>query len=104
MNARSSLQTHLIINAKAWRALPEKYQKAIQDAAFETQIWMREKFEYENSNAFKTIISNGAKVMVFPEEITATLKNIALNEYEDQAAKSPEFFRLYRAWQQSNKR
>ena len=104
INARSSIQTHLIINANAWRKLPEKYQKAIQDASSETQIWLQEKSLYANAYAFKLLIDYGAKTMVMPKEVTAALKNTALNEYEDQAAKSPEFSRLYRAWQKANTR
>ena len=104
ISARSSLQNQLIVNADSWRTLPDAYRVAIQEAAADTQNWMRDQFASANPIAVKSLIENGTKIKVMPKDVVDALRNAAVNEYESQAKNNPEFARLYRAWQRSKQR
>lgn len=92
-------ELELIINAKAWASLPEDLKRIVEIAARANSLWMTAQFEARNMDALQKIKqSKKVEMLPFPTEVTSELKKLAIQTYEEEAAKSPEFKKVYEAY------
>jgi TRAP-type mannitol/chloroaromatic compound transport system substrate-binding protein len=93
-----SAMVTLIINQKAWDALPPAYQQAVEAAAAEQTLVMLAKYDAKNPDALKRLIGGGAQLRRFPRPVLDACYKATNEFFEEQSAKSPEFKKIYQSW------
>jgi TRAP-type mannitol/chloroaromatic compound transport system substrate-binding protein len=88
----------LLVNIKAWEALPAEYKAILEGACGEANVWVTAKYDAVNPAALKRLIGNGVKVLPFSNDILATCYKTSQEVYEDIAAKNDKFRKIYEPW------
>jgi len=89
----------LIANKKAWDSLTPDLQKAIEDAAAASNVWMLSQFEAKNLAALKKLKDeHHVQVLPFPDDVLKQLKTFTTEVLNEQAANDPEFKKVYDAY------
>ena len=87
----------LLVNIKAWEALPKDYQAVLDAACAAANISMLAKYDQLNPPALKRLLANGVKLRPFPNEIMAASWKAANEVYAETSAKNAKFKKVYDA-------
>ena len=87
----------LLVNIKAWEALPKEYQAILESACAEANILMMAKYDQLNPPALKRLLANGVQLRPFSNEILAACYKAANEVYAETSAKNPKFKKVYDA-------
>jgi len=88
-------EADLLVNVKAWEALPKEYQAILEAACAEANAWCLAKYDADNPAALKRLIANGVKLRAWSNDVMAACFK-ATNEVNDEtAAKNPAFKKIY---------
>ena len=68
INNYAYLEFLLAVNKDFWDKLPEKTQALIQETAKETEEWIRDQAEKEDTESAKALEEKGMEVYCVPEE------------------------------------
>jgi len=93
-----SAQLSIYVNMKQWSALPRSYQEALEVACAESNIHMVAKYDARNTEALRKLVQGGAQLRPFPRSVMDACYKSAQELYDEFAAKSPEFKKIYAAW------
>jgi len=94
----------LIANKNAWEGLAPDLQKAIEDAAAASNVWMLSQFEAKNLAALKRLKEeHKVQVLPFPDDVLKQLKAYTKEVLDEQAASDPEFKKVYEAYEAFSK-
>ena len=86
--------------AKAWDELPEDLQTMIRVTAMANDLWSYSQFETLNLTALHELKENhGVEAKPFPGEVLAELKRLTREALDEEAAKDPQFKKVYEAYQ-----
>jgi len=88
----------LIVNIKAWEALPPDYKSVLESACAEANVDMLAKYDALNPPALKRLLANGVKLLPFSNEILAECYKAAQSLYDEIAAKNAKFKKIYEPW------
>lgn len=89
----------LMINLAKWKTLPEDLQKIVEVAARANSEWIYGEMEFHNQEALKTLKEQqNIQVLPFPDDVTQTLKQMAKETFDEEAANDAEFKRVYEAY------
>jgi TRAP-type mannitol/chloroaromatic compound transport system substrate-binding protein len=86
------------VNKAEWDKLPKAYQAAFEVAAAEANIKMLADYDAKNPAALGRLIKGGAKLHAFSKEIMDACFKAANETMEEEAAKNPEFKKIYEPW------
>ena len=89
----------IYVNQKQWASLPKAYQEALETACAAANIHMLAKYDANNTAALRKLVAGGAQLRPFPRPVMEACYKAAQELYADFAAKSPEFKKIYTAWQ-----
>ena len=85
----------LLVNLKAWEALPKEYQAILESVCAEANGWTMAKYDADNPAALKRLVANGVRLRAFSNDIMAACYK-ATNEVNAEAsAKNPAFKKIY---------
>src|SRR5581483_11627448 len=84
-------QAHNIINLAKWNALPKVYQSAIQVASSDAWNWVIGKYDAVNPPALKRLLSGGAQLRAFPQDVMEACYKAAGDIYADLSKTNPMF-------------
>lgn len=84
INNYAYLEFLLAVNKDFWDGLPEKTQDLLTEVAGETEVWIREQAEKEDSESAKALEEKGMDVYVVPQE--------DLKEWKEAAAPVRDVF------------
>lgn len=87
----------LLVNIKAWEALPKEYQAVLESACDAANISMLAKYDTLNPQALKRLIANGVKLRPFSNEIMAACYKASAEVAEEISAKNANFKKVYDA-------
>ncbi|MHB8667870.1 MAG: TRAP transporter substrate-binding protein [Burkholderiales bacterium] len=87
----------LLVNIKAWEALPKDYQAILDAACAAANISMLAKYDQLNPPALKRLLANGVKLRPFSNEIMAASYKAAKEVYAETSAKNANFKKVYEA-------
>jgi TRAP-type mannitol/chloroaromatic compound transport system substrate-binding protein len=93
-----SAEVDLLVNVKAWEALPADYKAILESACYEANVDMVSKYDAANPAALKRLLGNGVKLLPFSNDIMAACYKAAHEVYEETSAKNPKFKKVYDAW------
>jgi TRAP-type mannitol/chloroaromatic compound transport system substrate-binding protein len=88
----------LLVNIKAWEALPAEYKAILESACAEASIDMVAKYDAVNPAAFKRLVGNGVKVLPFSNDILAACYKAAIEVYAETSEKNAKFKKVYEHW------
>ena len=87
----------LLVNIKAWEALPKDYQAILDAACAAANVSMMAKYDQLNPPALKRLLANGVKLRPFSNEIMAASYKAAKEVYAETSAKNANFKKIYEA-------
>ena len=88
----------LLINEKKWNELPKGYQAALKAACGECNTWMPAKYDAQNPEALRRLVSGGTKLRAFPKSVMEASEKAAYEVYDELKAKSSHWKRIYPGW------
>ncbi|MBC6428222.1 MAG: TRAP transporter substrate-binding protein DctP [Cellvibrionales bacterium] len=87
------------VNRAAWDSLPTDLQAMIRVAAQAVNLDMTAEYIARNGVALRDLIEQeGIQPAQLPMELLGDLRRVALQYYADQAARDPDFARIYTAY------
>jgi len=89
---------HFFVNTAKWNELPKTYKALVAAAAGYANIDMQAKYDARNPAALRRLLTGGAQLRPYPQEIMeASLK--ASNElYEDLSTRNADWKRVYESY------
>ncbi len=85
----------MIINRRAWDALPEDLQAIVRACAGATNDIMFAEFTARSAEALQTLVADhGVQVRQFPDEVLQTLYRLSEQVLDEKAARDPLFARV----------
>ena len=92
-------ELELLINKARWDRLPPDLQEIVRQAAAATSAWTFSALEYRNSQALKELSTKkNVQVLPFPADVMQELRAITTQTLVEEAAKDPDFKRVYEAY------
>ena len=88
---------HVWIGAEAWKGLPKAYRALLQGAAAAVGAEVQARYDARNPQALRRLVSGGAQLRPFPQEVMEAALKAANEVYADLSAKNPDFKRIYDA-------
>ena len=88
----------LLVEQKAWDALPKSYQAAFAAACGESNAVACARYDHVNPAAMKRLIVGGTQLRRFPREVMDVCYRESLKLYSEWSDKYPEFKRLYASY------
>jgi TRAP-type mannitol/chloroaromatic compound transport system substrate-binding protein len=85
----------LIMNLDAWNALPESYQKIVEIACGEADIWTMARAEALQGEAIQFHTDHGVTIHTWPDEFIEAFRSAWEEVAEEQAAANAQFKRVY---------
>ena len=88
-----------IINSRNWAELPDDLKKIVEVAARATTEWIFSAMDDRNGMALKKLeASKKVQILEFPDEVLQELKKMTKKTLDEEAAKDPDFKRVYDAY------
>ena len=91
-------QLSTIVNLKEWAALPKPYRSIFESACAEANVHMLASYDAKNPEALKKLVGGGAQLRQFSKPIMEAAQKAAFEIFDEAAAKSPHFKRIYAQW------
>jgi TRAP-type mannitol/chloroaromatic compound transport system substrate-binding protein len=88
----------LMINRRAWDALPEAYRTALEVAAAEENYQMLTRYDAANPPALRRLVEQGVELRGFSDEIMRAAWRESNAHLEELAAQHGHFRRIYEPW------
>ncbi|HUZ67658.1 MAG TPA: TRAP transporter substrate-binding protein DctP [Beijerinckiaceae bacterium] len=95
---QGSMAIHLVFNLAKWNALPKSYQAIVRGAAELANVDMQAKYDAFNPPALKRVVSAGAKLRAFPDDVMEAAWQAAIEVYREAGAADPKFKRVHEAY------
>jgi TRAP-type mannitol/chloroaromatic compound transport system substrate-binding protein len=94
----SGPQLSLMVNLDQWNALPKSYQAVLEAACAEVNVDMIAKYDAFNMPALRRLVAAGAQLKPFSKEVMEACWTAANQLYDETAAESPSFKKVYDSW------
>jgi TRAP-type mannitol/chloroaromatic compound transport system substrate-binding protein len=95
----------IIFNKKVYEELPKNLQMILDACAAQTNIWQLSEFEANNGEYLEKILSDGTtELHQFPAEVMDSLRVLAKETLEEEAAKDPLSTKVNDAFNKFKKR
>jgi TRAP-type mannitol/chloroaromatic compound transport system substrate-binding protein len=86
------------VNKAKWDELPKTYKAILEAACTATCTTHNAWNDVINSDGLRKLIAAGAKLRTFPKEIMDAAYDASFKTFDELAAKSPAFAKIYPAW------
>src|SRR5258707_2012489 len=88
-------QAHNIMNLAKWNELPKHYQAAIVAASGDAWNYVLGRYDYANPAALKRLLSGGAQLRAFPQDVMEACYKAANEIYAELSKTNPMFKKMY---------
>ncbi len=89
----------LLVNAQRYEALPQLYKDALDAACAEQNVMMMAKYDAKNPEALRRLVAAGVQLRQFPRPVLDACYKATFETYDELAAKSEDFKKIYASWQ-----
>jgi TRAP-type mannitol/chloroaromatic compound transport system substrate-binding protein len=93
-----SAQLSLYCNSKAYDALPADYKLILETAAARVHAEMLTRYDIKNPQALRTLLSSGARLYRFPQEILSAAFKASNEQYAELSNTNPNWKRVFEDW------
>jgi TRAP-type mannitol/chloroaromatic compound transport system substrate-binding protein len=90
-----STQFSLLVNQKAYDALSAEYKAIIQAASSRAHVSIQANYDFKNPSALKQLVSQGAKLHPFSNDIMKAAFKATEDVYAELTAKNPNWKKIY---------
>ena len=90
-----SAQLDFFINQKAWDSLSAENKAIVEAASAQAHMETQSRYDARNPVALKQLVSQGAKLRPFPQDMMNQAFKIAEQIYEETSAKNEHFRKIY---------
>ncbi len=90
--------TDLMVNLKAWEALPKGYQAMLETASAEAFHATAAKYDVLNPPALRRLVAGGTLLRPYPREVMAALYKSAQDLYAEIGEQNPRFRKIHEHW------
>ncbi|MDP2835099.1 MAG: TRAP transporter substrate-binding protein [Pseudomonadota bacterium] len=91
-------QLSFYVNSAKWNELPEAYKQAFETACAEANVNMLAEYDFKNPPALMRLVKQGVKLHAYPKDVMVAARDTAFQLYDAEAAKNPDFARIYKEW------
>ena len=88
----------MMVNAKAYEALPKDYQAILHAACTEGWHWMAARYDVLNPPALRRLIAGGTQLRAFPREVMESCYKASQEFYAEVGAQNPRFKAIHAKW------
>ncbi|WP_149538899.1 TRAP transporter substrate-binding protein [Siccirubricoccus phaeus] len=88
----------LMVNLRAWEALPPAYQAMLETAGAEAWNATVAKYDVLNPPALRRLVAQGAQLRAYPREVLTALYRAAQDLYVEIGEANPRFKRIHEHW------
>ena len=88
----------MMVNIRAWEALPKPYQAILEAACTEAWHWMAARYDVLNPPAMRRLLASGTQLRAFPREVLTACYRASQEHYAEVGAQNPRFKRLHEKW------
>jgi TRAP-type mannitol/chloroaromatic compound transport system substrate-binding protein len=88
-------QITAFINLAKWNELPKAYKSLLTAACGYANVDMQAKYDARNPAALRRLVSGGAQLRPFPQEILEASYKASNDLYDELSAKNPEWKKVY---------
>ncbi len=88
----------MIVNKTEWAKLPPDFKAAFEVACNEANQIMQATYDAKNPVALVSLLQKGVKLHKFSDDILKAAQTEAFKMYDEEAAKSPQFAKVYESW------
>jgi TRAP-type mannitol/chloroaromatic compound transport system substrate-binding protein len=88
-------QITAFFNLQKWNELPKAYKSLLTAACGYANVDMQAKYDARNPAALRRLVSGGAQLRPFPQEILEASYKAANDLYDELSAKNPEWKKVY---------
>jgi TRAP-type mannitol/chloroaromatic compound transport system substrate-binding protein len=85
----------LHVNSKAYDGLSAEYKAIIETAAAYAHVDMQAKYDGKNAQALKTLVSQGAKLFAFPNDMMEAAFRASREHYAELSGKNANWKKVY---------
>jgi TRAP-type mannitol/chloroaromatic compound transport system substrate-binding protein len=89
---------HLMVNQRAWDALPQPYKEALEAACGEANAEMLARYDTLNPQAMRRLIAAGAQLRFWPRDILQAAWREANALYEEMSSRDARFRKIWTAY------
>ncbi|MFN3673292.1 MAG: TRAP transporter substrate-binding protein [Bosea sp. (in: a-proteobacteria)] len=87
-----------LVNLEKWNALPASYKAILEAACAEANALCVAKYDHGNPDALLRLVSSGAELRPFPQDVMQAAFKEAMALYAELAASNPAFKTFYDSW------
>ena len=91
-------QLSAYVNMEQWQKLPKQYQAALEAACAEAYDWMLAKYDAQNPQALRRLVSEGTQLRPFSPEIMEAAYKATFQLYDEISAQNAKFKKVYDGW------
>jgi TRAP-type mannitol/chloroaromatic compound transport system substrate-binding protein len=89
---------HFMVNTAKWNELPKTYKAIVAAAAGYANVDMQAKYDARNPAALRRLLSGGAQLRPFPQEIMEASLKAANELYDEIGAKNADWKKIYESY------
>jgi TRAP-type mannitol/chloroaromatic compound transport system substrate-binding protein len=93
-----SSESDLLINVKAWEALPKEYQTLLEAVVGETNVWSISRYDFLNVAALRRLVANGTQLRPYSREILTACHKATQDTYAELGDKNARFKKVHAHW------
>jgi TRAP-type mannitol/chloroaromatic compound transport system substrate-binding protein len=88
----------MLVNRKAWEALPSSYRHIFRAACLEVSGWMLARYDALNPAALERLLAQGVQLAPFPEDLMVAARQASEALLQDSADKDPAYRAVFEHW------
>ena len=79
----------------AWEGLPENYKRLLETACRAANVEMMAEYDFKNPTALRSLVSKGAQLRAFPQDVLDATYDAALALYSELRESDPDWAEIY---------
>jgi TRAP-type mannitol/chloroaromatic compound transport system substrate-binding protein len=88
----------LLVNLKAYSALPVEYKAALDVACYEATLDMVSKYDALNPGALRRLVATGTELRPFARELLEACFKAANDQYDEDVSGNANFRKVFEPW------
>ncbi len=91
-------QGEIMVNARAWEALPKPFQQALEAATGESQVWSTSRYDTLNVQALRRMVGAGTQLRGYPRDVLQACYKATQETYAEIGERNPRFRKVHAGW------
>ncbi|MFD1343166.1 TRAP transporter substrate-binding protein [Litorisediminicola beolgyonensis] len=90
-----NLTLNCFVNRESWEGLPDAYKSLLSTACRAANTEMMAEYDYKNPTALRSLVSNGAQLRAYPQDVLDATYDAAMSLYSELSESDPEWKKIY---------